>query len=740
MNQQSAQDSISPEYQQLPPVRSELKAYHQIYDGQPYWVLKDPLSLRYYRFNREEYFIICELQKGVTLDELKAAHRGEFHTDCLNNAEIAQFVRTLRAKNLIVMEQPDRDELLYQSSKKLRRKKITSQFTNFLFFKIPVFDPDKWLDRIYPRIRFLWTWPFFAVYMTLLIVGLLMVINRWHDFSDMFRNQFLTLYNVPILIASIWIVKALHEFGHGLTCKNYGGEVHEMGWLFLVFMPFFYCNVTDSWTFPNKRHRILVTAGGIMTELFFAGVAAIVWFLTEPPGFMHTFSFYFCVTCSLSTVLFNANPLLRFDGYYMLMDMIEVPNLRQRSSKFMNILFVRYVLGGRPDEMPEEHRFRSVFPIYSVAALIYRWFIVFAILFTVYGMFKRLHLVFVGQFLFVFSVATMLLLPLSKQGVTIVRQRESLGISNTRLLAILAGIVVLVGVALFWPMHQHVTLNFILEPPQVQWIRSQVDGHLQWSDSLREGVHIESVAAAPVVVGDLTNKELEWELERIAGEIDKAKVEFAYYKKMGSGSQAKRLRDRVETLVREQERIRTMVDQLSVEAPFSGEVLSRREEIEMCRERYLPRGTPLLLLAETSELAAKVWVSEKTLARIFRQSDQAGQPAELMLYAFSGDEFTGRVAGRPGSHREESMGEFGEKLALSNKVGGEVLTEFDHVTEQERPIEPVYEVTILLDKETVPPSARPYMSGRVRIDCGKSTLLQWGRESLLRFISPEARL
>ena len=112
MSQQSAQDTLSPEHQQLPPVRSELKAYHQIYDGQPYWVLKDPLSLRYYRFNREEYFIIRQLQKGVTLDELKAAHRQEFHTDCLKNAEIAQFVRTLRTKNLIVMEQPDRDCIL----------------------------------------------------------------------------------------------------------------------------------------------------------------------------------------------------------------------------------------------------------------------------------------------------------------------------------------------------------------------------------------------------------------------------------------------------------------------------------------------------------------------------------------------------------------------------------------------------------------------------------------------------
>ena len=173
----------------------------------------------------------------------------------------------------------------------------------------------------------------------MLCLAAVLVVRRWNDFSAMFQSYFFTVRNIPLLFLTIWLIKALHEFGHAFTCKNYGGEIHEMGWLFLVFTPFFYCNVTDSWTFPDKRHRLLVTAGGIMTELVFASLAAILWYFTDVPSFVHALSFNIIIACSFGTILFNANPLLKYDGYYILMDLIEVPNLRQRSSDFIRNFF-----------------------------------------------------------------------------------------------------------------------------------------------------------------------------------------------------------------------------------------------------------------------------------------------------------------------------------------------------------------------------------------------------------------
>ena len=141
-------------------------------------------------------------------------------------------------------------------------------------------------------------------------------------------------------------VKTIHEFGHGLTCKHFGGEVHEMGAMFIMFTPYLYCNVSDSWLLPDKTRRILVTAAGIFVEMTLAIVAAWVWMVTAP-GLLHQICFNIMFTCSVSTVLFNANPLMKFDGYYMMADALEVPNLKQKSAAAASGWAQRYLLGLR---------------------------------------------------------------------------------------------------------------------------------------------------------------------------------------------------------------------------------------------------------------------------------------------------------------------------------------------------------------------------------------------------------
>ena len=723
----------------LPSVRAELVCFPVIFDGQPYWVYKDPLSLRYYRFNREEHFVIEQLRRGVTLDELKEAHRKEFDSGDLSNEEIGQFVSSLTSRNLLVMSHSNRDEILYNAAKKYRRNKLLGKLVSILFIKIPLYDPDKLFDRLIKYLRFVWTGKFLLFYLILLAVAAGLVINRWSDIVSMTYTQFFTLYNIPILFLALWVVKALHEFGHGLACKNYGGEVHEMGLLFLVFMPMLYCNITDSWTFPSKAHRLLVTSGGILTELLLAALATVVWYYTEQPGFVHAFAYNVMIVCSISTVMFNAMPLMRFDGYYMMMDIVEIPNLRQRASMYMRNVFIRYILGGEPNEMPEEHRFKFVFPLYAISAFIYRWFIVFVIVISIYGILKQMHLKVFGQLFAIFSIATSLLLPLAKSGWQLTRQRHVLGISNTRLLTILAILVVAVSVVLFWPFRQHVTLNFVLEPTEIQWVRTGVDGRVHWTEQVQEGNWIEKT---PGVVANLENEELTCELTKMQAQMEQVKIEIDKWSNRGDESQVAQLRERLKTLTNDEQRLREQVANLEVKVPFRGEILTPEQNILQLQDKYLARATPLLLVADTREFAAKVWVPEKTYARIFKQPDQRNQEATMMLYAFSKDKFTGKVKD-VSLHREDNMGEFDEKLALSNKVGGEVLTEYDPVAEQEKPIETVYEVTIDIDKESLPEAAssfRSYLSGRVRIDCGHYTLYQWGKDSLLRFISPEVRL
>jgi len=722
-----------PDERLLPRLRYELVSSRQIYDGQPYWIYKDPVSLRYYRFSREEHFIIEQLRNDITLGQLKELHHKRFKGEFLTNDEIGDFIRNLMVKNLLIMTQPNRDEMLFSSAKKTRRKKIFGQFTNFLFIKIPLYDPDKLFDRMIPHLRFIWTRLFFLLYLLLLAVGAILIVRRWHDFAYMFHTAFFTIYNVPILFVVLWLTKALHEFGHGLTCKNYGGEVHELGILILVFMPMLYCNITDSWTFRSKAHRLLTSSGGILTELTLAGLAAVVWYFTEPPGFTHAFAFNMVVLCSLSTVLFNANPLLRFDGYYILMDLMEVPNLRQRSSKFVRNLVVRYILGGRQTETTEEHRYSFIFPFYAVSALAYRWFIIFAITFGIYRLFEHFGLVVLGRFLVMVSISTMLILPLTLGGRMLVKQRQALGITNTRLLILLAVLIAVAAMILSCPLPQHVTLNFILEPGRMNWLRSEVAGKIDWDPAVRQGAWFDE----NTILVTLENPELLYQQKKIQSDIEKIKIDIARSTGRSRQNYVKLLRDRLQVLQRNQHRLNEQIANLEVRAPFAGQVLSLDREIKKMRNMHIEPGTPLLLLANTTKLTAKVLVPEKTLSRIPRSSGTNGPEAELMLYAFSKQKFTGKITSPASPQRQDDMGEFNEKIALSNKVGGEVLTEFDPKTGRERPMEAVYEVTIQLDKETIPANAKPYMSGRVQINCGSYTIFQWTCDSLRRFISPE---
>ena len=195
-------------------------------------------------------------------------------------------------------------------------------------------------------------------------------------------HEFFSFSTVGYLWVALGIVKVIHEFGHGLTCKAFGGEVHEMGALFLVFSPCLYCNVSDAWTLPSKWKRILISFAGIYVELIIASIATFVWWNTPASPFVNNLSLSLMVVCSVSTVVFNANPLMRFDGYYVLADWLEIPNLRERSNRFLQRLAMDICLG--IEVQPEAYMAlwrRILFVVYAIISYIYRWVITFSILY-----------------------------------------------------------------------------------------------------------------------------------------------------------------------------------------------------------------------------------------------------------------------------------------------------------------------------------------------------------------------
>src|SRR5205807_7258049 len=225
--------------------------------------------------------------------------------------------------------------------------------------------------------------------------SIVLVLTHFESFREKLPSyqEFFSFGTVWYLWLALGLVKIIHEFGHGLSCKAFGGEVHEMGALFLVFSPCLYCNVSDAWTLPSKWKRIIISFAGIYVELIIAAIATFVWWNSSAHPFINNMSLSLMIVCSVSTIVFNANPLMRYDGYYILADWLEIPNLRDRSNKFLMRVVQEHCLGVEvPPEQHMELNRRILFVTYAVVSYIYRWVVTFSILYFMSQFLKQYKL------------------------------------------------------------------------------------------------------------------------------------------------------------------------------------------------------------------------------------------------------------------------------------------------------------------------------------------------------------
>jgi len=357
-------------------IRGDLDIAPQKYEGRTYYVVKDPVSLRYYRFKEQEHFLIRMMDGAVTLDDAQKAYEKRFRPERLTLEDLEHFAQQLLTAGLAHNESPQAGKQLFDRRKKRRRSEWMQTLTNILYIKIPVYDPDRLLAWMLPYLRWIFTFWFMALSIGVMLAAILLVTTHFEAFREKLPSyhEFFSFKTVVYLWAALGVVKVIHEFGHGLSCKAFGGEVHEMGLLFLVFSPCLYCNVSDAWTLPSKWKRIIISAAGIYVELIIAAIATFVWWNTPSQPFINNLSLSLMVVCSVSTVVFNANPLMRYDGYYVLADWLEIPNLRDRSNRYLQRLVMEHCLG--IELHPEQYMAlwrRILFVFYAIVSWIYRW-------------------------------------------------------------------------------------------------------------------------------------------------------------------------------------------------------------------------------------------------------------------------------------------------------------------------------------------------------------------------------
>jgi len=322
----------------------------QNFRGERWIVLENPFSNQFFRLRPEAYEFVARLRADRTVEQVWKECLDRFPDTAPGQEAVIQLLSQLYFSNLLQYDTAADAAQLFERFKKRRQREVGSQFLNIMFMRFPLLDPDRFLVKTLPVIGKLISPAGALLWLLVVGFGLNTVFDNWPALRDQTAGV-LSPSNLPLLYLALVVVKTLHEFGHAYFCRKWGGEVHVMGVMLMIFTPVPYVDATASWGFRSHARRALVGAAGMIVELFVAAVAAFVWARTGP-GVVHAIAHNIMLVASVSTLIFNLNPLLRFDGYYILSDLVQVPNLHQQATDQLRHLTERYVFGIKKSRSP----------------------------------------------------------------------------------------------------------------------------------------------------------------------------------------------------------------------------------------------------------------------------------------------------------------------------------------------------------------------------------------------------
>ncbi len=381
-----------------------VRASRQTYRGHRWVVLEDAYAHRFFRITPEAHAFLLTLHQGITVDEAWQAYLRKFPQQAPGQEEVVQLLSQLHISNLLHFSKGANNVEIDRRAREVRTKELRSKLMSFLYFRVPLWDPDDALAAMDRRLRMIPAWLLVALWLAVTLAAASAVIGEWDRVSSRTQGAF-AWANLPWLYLCMAVMKVAHEICHGLVCKRYGGRVHTFGLMFLVTTPLPYVDTSASWTFPNKWHRMLVSSAGMLADLFMAALGALVWAATGP-GLVNSLAFNVMLIGSVSSIVFNGNPLLRFDAYYVLADALDIPNFYQKSQQYWFYLADRYLLGSHaartPVDSPSE---RKWFLSYAPISLAYRLMVSYAIVIFVMDLWLGLGLVMLVLTLYLLVLA-----------------------------------------------------------------------------------------------------------------------------------------------------------------------------------------------------------------------------------------------------------------------------------------------------------------------------------------------
>ncbi|MEM1444485.1 MAG: hypothetical protein AAGF84_00365 [Planctomycetota bacterium] len=700
-----------------PRLRAVVQVYRQDYRGQTWHVLRDPGNNQFFRVDESAYRLVALLDGTRSVGEAWKIVGEQLGDAAPTQGEAIQLMGQLYTSNLLTAELPPDAEGMFDRYKRRINRQVGGYLMNIMFAKIPLIDPDRFLDRWKPAVSWVFGPVGIALWCVLLFVGGWHLAGRMGDLFDSAGNV-LDPSNLLYLYGGFILAKVIHELGHGFAVKRFGdsegtaSEVHTIGVMLLVLMPVPYVDASSSWAFRSKARRAFVAAAGMYVELALAAIAAIVWARTSEGTAVHAIAYNIMFIASVSTILFNANPLIRFDGYYILSDLTETPNLYQRSNDYLKYLVKKYIYRVRnPRSSAHRPAERWWLSTYGVTSLVYRVFLFAGILWFVAD-----KLFFVGMIMAGVSIIAWVFVPLGKWVKYLVIDQEVERTSGWAQFVSVAFVLGTIGWLGWLPFPDHARATGLVEPDVFEPVYAGADGfvtEISSKQTLSEG--------SPLYASD--NVELRAERDALDARLRRLEAQRRKARMEGV-TESRIVDDQIVALGQRLERVQRDLDRLTRSADRDATWVPRSASRQV--GRFIPRGEGLGVLASLDDTVIRA-AADQYLGPQLGDAAADGQEVEI------------KTAGQPGvTYRGviERVSPAGlnqlPSAALGYAAGGPVAVD---PTDPEglQAAENYFEVRVR--PNDVPEGAPPLMAGQrvtVRFAFDDKPLLQQGWLELRR--------
>ena len=617
-------------------VRQDLKIIRQVQTGEVCYIVKDPTAMKYYRFGELEVSLFRHLDGINDYDDVARLVTADTGTK-LTASHIAGFIEAMKKLDFLERTASEKSLLMLEHLREERKlkAKVGAEGKDILYQRFPLYDPDELYNRLMKRIGFLWSRQFFILYMIMFSLAATIIVSHWQRVSDGLSRlrSFESVNDGLTFVGILIIVIFFHENGHGLTCKRFGGEVHEVGFMLIFFLPAFYANVSDAWTFQSKASKLWVTFAGAFVELILSSIASFIWYFSAPGYLTHDVAFKFMLVSGLSSILVNMNPLIKLDGYFALVDYLDVPGLSDNSMSYLSALVRKYIFRAQvkiPDHKP---RVKRILFIYAVLAICYRIiFLTFVLLFfnrVIGDLFPE-----AGVFIFPF-VAVLLLRKRLKSlwnGVHHVYVDKKEVLMKPRSIAIgAAAFAVLLGLLFFAPLPYSHRTGFVIEPAERISVRAPDGGFIR-KIMVSEGEQV-SRGALLAVLRDADLGEKRDALNSQIAVLDRRILTERAQGRTAESLEIQRDRSHLhDELKTTESRLRELV----LTAPADGIVLTPKLEDRV--GTMLKPGDTFCELASIGAPRVRVTIDDWDL-----QDIRVGARAALRLNSIPGREISGRI-------------------------------------------------------------------------------------------------